>query len=1150
MKDCPFVWTVAICCWALRGDSVTADGLRWQRQDGFRWAEVSPVGTGAAGFSKISSHETSISFTNHLSRDASLRNRLLENGSGVAAGDFDGDGRCDLYLCQLEGPNALYRNLGGWRFEEVSRSVGVTCDGQFSSGAVFADVDGDGDLDLLVAAMGGGVRLFINGGGGAFLERIGSGLNRTSGATTLALADIDIDGDLDLYVANYRAQTVKDFPIDFSRLKLVGGRWQLPEELADRFVSAVDITGRAVLHESGEPDALYLNDGKGRFREVSWVDGRFMDEDGLSLRTPPLDWSLSAMFRDINGDGLPDLFVCSDFVQPDRFWINQGNGRFRALARDGLTKTSRLSMGVDFGDLNRDGFDDFFVVDMLSPNHELRVRHRTNLTPAMHTDYTRQHRQQFMRNTLFKNRGDGTFAEIAQLAGVQASDWSWSTVFLDVDLDGFEDILVANGSMHDAQDLDVQNQIDQRRASAPQGRLQYAGREWMRPLRTPNYAFRNRGMFEFEEMGNAWGFASTNIAQGMALADLDNDGDQDVIVTTLNTETELYRNDGPAKRVAVRLRGQSGNTEGIGARIRAVQDGFVQAQEIISGGRYLSGDASLRVFAVDQSRGAMDVHVSWAGGSSTVVRGVIPNRIYEIAEGKPVAEEDGETQGAASENARSKSNKPLFKDVSDLLDQRHSESIFDDGEVQALLERQFSRQGPSILASDLDDNGFEDLILGNGAGHPPDLFLNRDGKRFQQLDPALDSSLFAGDQVSWTAYDAGDGEPKELLCSISNYENAASATNAVLRFGFTAGRLTPLPPIPGWGDTVGPICASDVDHDGAPDLFVGGRLRPGRYPESASSRLFLRKNGAFIPDRENSEIFRNLGLVNDAVFGDLDGDGWLDLVCACEWGPIRVFLNHAGRFVDATSEFGFHKLSGWWTSVAVADLDNNGQLDVVAGNWGRNTKFQVHMKRPIGIVFGELRTGTPFFHALTYYAPELDREVPFWDRDAFAGILPEFLERFPTHADYGRAGIRQLLGEDFAKAARKEARTSDSMVFLNRGGIFQPIALPLEAQVAPSFGIAVADFSGDGNPDIFLNQNFSFTELETSPNNDGVGALLIGDGKGGFTAMRPAESGISITGDGRGCAPLDWNRDGRVDLVVGQNNQRTRLFLNRSGATN
>src|SRR5436190_18661751 len=431
----------------------------WNNAPGYRWASLDVPKNGKTGFTQILSAQTGISFSNHLSEAQLEKNRILENGSGVALGDVDGDGWCDIYFCALEGGNKLYRNLGNWRFEEITESAGVRCAGQFSTGAVFADVDGDGDLDLLVNCIGGGTRLFINDGHGHFTENNNSGLFRRFGSHSLALADIDGDGFLDLYVANYRASTFKDMDSSTTiRLRNVNGKFKVPPEYAEQFIVARVPAGDALV-EVGEPDALYLNNHQGSFQPVSWTNGAFMDEAGKSLSAPVRDWGLSAMFRDLNGDGVPDLYVCNDFFSPDRIWINDGHGRFHAIPTLAIRHTSTFSMSVDFADVDRDGRDDILVSDMTSSRHERRLMQLAGMDPYSITIGQFTDRPQLDRTVLQWNRGDGTYAEIAHYAGLEDSEWNWSVAFLDVDLDGFEDILATTGHMFDTQDLDAQARI-------------------------------------------------------------------------------------------------------------------------------------------------------------------------------------------------------------------------------------------------------------------------------------------------------------------------------------------------------------------------------------------------------------------------------------------------------------------------------------------------------------------------------------------------------------------------------------------------------------------------------------------------------------------------------------------------------------------
>ena len=491
-----------------------------------RITELQVPGGGKTGFTLLPPQQTGIAFVNNLSDDKATANQLLNIGSGVAAGDYDGDGLCDIYFCSMGGNNVLYKNLGNWKFADVTDQAGVACAGKSCTGATFADLDGDGKLDLLVAAFGS-FTAYMNNGNGTFTEVTSdAGLTSNLTGTTMALADIDGDGDLDLYVAHYRTTTLRDG--EAVSLEQANGRVVIPPQFQDR-VTFVN----GALKEYGEPDTLYLNDGKGHFTPIPWTDGTFLDEDGNPLTRPPLDWGLAVTFRDINGDGYPDIYVCNDYWTPDRIWMNDGKGHFRAIDRLAMRNTSASSMGVDFADIDNDGNQDFFVVDMLSRDHQYRMRQTEAHKPTPRPIGKIDDRPQMNRNTLYLNRGDNTFAEIANLSGVEASEWSWSPVFLDVDLDGYEDILITNGHTRDVQDADANNLIKAKKT----GSIQEMQRNLLLypPLITAKVAFHNLGNLRFEETGHSWGFDTKGISNGIALADLDNDGDLDVITNNLGS---------------------------------------------------------------------------------------------------------------------------------------------------------------------------------------------------------------------------------------------------------------------------------------------------------------------------------------------------------------------------------------------------------------------------------------------------------------------------------------------------------------------------------------------------------------------------------------------------------------------------------------
>src|SRR6266516_1230157 len=484
---------------------------------GFRSTLVQLGTSGREGFDLLSATTTGVLFTNNLAEQRHLTNQILPNGSGVAAGDVDGDGWCDLFFCGLSSQSRLYRNLGNWKFQDMTESAGVVCTNLDVTGAAFAALDGDGDLDLVVNSLGGGTHVFLNDGRGHFAEVPGI-LNSGRGGTSLALADTDGDGLLDLYVANYRASTIMDAPKTRFSIKMidkkpvvtmVDGRPISDPELADRFNFKFSLDGsghgKFAHEENGEPDAFYHNEGGGRFKPVPFTSGAFVDEDGKPLAKPPFDWGLSVMFRDIDGDGNPDIYVCNDFSSPDRIWLNDGKGRFRAMPSLALRQSSLSSMAVDFADLNRDGLDEIFVADMLSADHRRRLTQRNIMRGELTRADLITGRPQYQRNILFLNRGDGTYAEAAQYAGLEASEWSWACIFLDVDLDGYEDLLVANGFVRDNMNLDALRRIEAAKSAGNLSSLEELRlRKMFPPLATPNMAFRNLGGLRFEDASAKW----------------------------------------------------------------------------------------------------------------------------------------------------------------------------------------------------------------------------------------------------------------------------------------------------------------------------------------------------------------------------------------------------------------------------------------------------------------------------------------------------------------------------------------------------------------------------------------------------------------------------------------------------------------------
>jgi enediyne biosynthesis protein E4 len=1082
---------------------------------------------GKDGFTLLHPRETDVRFANRLNDSDAAMNQIRLNGSGVALGDVDGDGLTDIYLCRLSGSNALYKNLGGWKFEYVTKDSPVLCSDQHSTGATLVDLDGDDDLDLLVNGIGTGTRLFENDGGGQFVEVLKSGFLKTGGPMTTAVADVDGDGDLDVYITRYRTTTIRT--TGFAILRVGEKRMIRPQDK-----DHLEITPEGRVLEHGESDTLYLNDGEARFSAVSWTVGRFLDSAGKPLLRAPFDWGLAAMFRDIDQDGDPDLYVCNDFHSEDKIWINSGTGTFQRLPDVSLRHTSTFSMAVDFADVDRDGGDDFFVADMLSRRHERRMMKLASTDPYQSKVGAFSDRPQFDRNTLQLNRGDGTYAEIADYAGLRESEWTWSASFLDVDLDGYEDLLCCTGHMFDIQDMDAEREIA---SKGPWPRHMIPTKLLMFPkMKQPKLAFRNGGGLSFEETGHQWGFDQEGVAHGMAMGDLDNDGDLDVVVNNLNAAVGLYRNNSSKPRVLIRLKGKRGNTAGIGARITLEADGFSQSQEMISGGRYLSSDDGCRMFASISGSASASIEVTWPGGEVSRVRDVQPNTRYDI----DVA---GSLRAQSSDN---KVESPWYEEVSEVLSHEHIDLPFNDFDREALLPRKYSQMGPGVGWFDVDADGWDDLLIGGGRGGNLSVFLCQRGQ-FTFSETWSQSGTTRRDQTGIVGV-ATDGGLRQILIGNSNWEDRSPQGVSVMlktetsEWGIGKGRHS------------GPLALSDVDGDGDLDLFIGAHSRAGKFPDSDSSELWLMDKGEFKLDTLNTAQLSGLTLVRSAVFADLCGDAGQDLVVVSDWGGISLFVNESGRLVDRSSEFGLKDFSGWWNGVTVGDFNEDGRIDFVASNWGENHPAGRLSRRDEG---EEVGAGVRVLFHGDFDADDqidlvegyqVDAEGDFFPVRQFADLAQELSfipSRFERLRDYNRANLETIVGEAIQHSSRLDANWFSHCAFINRGDHFEARILPPSAQFAPGFGVAVGDVDLDGHEDLFLAQNFFPVQPYATRLDAGRGLWMRGVGDGTFEPVSSAESGVTIYGEQRGAALGDFDQDGRIDLVVAQNGASTKLYRNQ-----
>jgi hypothetical protein len=1115
----------------------------WHQETGYRWRELDVVG-GTLGFTRMDASTTGIHFENTVSDSTLLRNRVLGQGAGVALGDVDGDGLVDVFLARTEGCSALYKNLGGWKFEDITKSAGVGACDRHSTGAAFADVNGDGSLDLILLATNGPNAIFLNDGHGHFTERRDLGLDPAGkGGTTVTMADVDGDGWLDMYVANYKPYSVEDSlspqQRSFNQLVRQTGpnKYEvIPERRNDyRIVTRPDMGGMR-LTTRGEPDDFYLNHG-GHFERVPFTAGRFVDASGRKLTEEPESFGLDAKFVDLNGDGAPDLYVANDFEDLDQLWWNDGHGGFRLADWKSQRQMSNSAMGFDVADVNGDGIPDLFEVDMLANDS-----HRLKTQVPTHSPFPKKPGQldlqlQQQRNALFINRGDGTFEETSMFAGVQASGWSWATMFMDVDLDGRADILIANGHLWDITDGDVQDQLKSRPSDA-----NWRRERWLFPaLRLKNVAYRNRGDGTFEDVSQKWRFGTEDdISNTMAAADLDGDGDLDVVVNRLRSPVLMLRNDASAPRVAVRLKGDAPNTQAVGAKITLLGGAVpIETREIAAGGLYMSHSDYEASLAMGKSDSATLV-IDWRDGRRTTMHGIRPNRLYEIT-AKTATERTADSLHAPVQP-------PLFEDATaELRGQVHTENTFDDWDRQFLLPDALSQLGPGVAWFDLDGDGYEDLIVGTGKGGRPAVFHNDHGR----LVPQAAQGPVAQNDLT-TILGITENGASRILAGLSTWEARSlpemTGPPAAVSFRVSQGRLAAVADtLVGSHETAtGPMALGDYDGDGNLDLFVGGRAIAMRYPVAGSSGLFRNVGGRFVLDTANSQLLRNVGMVSAALFADINGDGKPDLLLAREWGSILLLLNDGhGHFNIAPDSWGLSKWTSRWNGIAVGDLDGDGRLDIVATSWGRNTVEQADSARPLVLYYGPFGAKQEDEMLLARQDPRIGALAPLNSYDRVRIAFPDLTRRIGTFAAYADATIDQVLGPALSNTQQLKAVTMDHMVFLNRGDHFEAAPLPAEAQLAPAFYAGIADFNGDGFEDVFLSQNFYPTAVGTPRYDAGRSLLLLGNGKGGLEPVSGAKSGLIVYGDQRGAAYADYDHDGRLDLVVSQNGAATRLFHNR-----
>ncbi len=1083
-------------------------------------------------FEKIPPETSGVDFV-HVWKPPDERRQALDNafaGGGVCVGDYDSDGLPDIFLTRPQGGHRLYRNLGGFRFEDVTESAGIADDRAWGSGATFADVDNDGDLDIYACAYDSPNRLYINQGDSRFKEQAAEfGLDFRGASILMAFADYDLDGDLDGYLLTNRIARSIDKGQEMVKVEFDNGRPVVNKTDREHKGVVRKPDGQLKMINAGQYDRLYRNDG-GTFRNVS-------EEAGVSGN---YYIGLSATWWDYNDDGHPDLYVANDFETPDQLFRNNRDGTFTDVIRSAIPHTPWFSMGADMADLDNDGRFDLMASDMSGTTH---FKQKVSMGDMANSGWflTYPEPRQYMRNAVYLNTGTDRFMEVAYLTGLSDTDWTWAVKFADLDNDGWVDLYVSNGMTRNWFDGDMLRKS----YAAPDVIFQ----RWLEePKRAEsNLAFKNHGDLLFKKVSKAWGLDHVGVSFAAALGDLDRDGDLDLVVNHFEEQASVYRNDiAGGDRVLIRLRGTKSNTYGVGATVRVKTPSGEQSRYVTLSRGFMSADEPMVHFGLGEHDVISSLTVEWPGGAEQSFDNLKAGRWYTITEPGTITA----TRKPAVSPPR------LFQPLAGKFDIRHRERDYDDYERQPLLPYKLSQLGPGMAWGDVDGDGDEDLYLSAAAGQAGILVLKgSDGS----LRPArILSKGFAQDKscedMAPLFLDTdGDGDT-DLYVVSGGVEcqpgDAVLRDRLYLNDGKGTFSKAPEGALPDLRDSGSVVTAADFDRDGDLDLFVGGRVVPGKYPLTPTSRLLQNDAGKFTEVTEElAPGLGETGLVTSAVWSDADDDGWPDLLVTHEWGPVKLWRNEKGRLVDRTGAAALAERLGWWNGIAARDLDHDGDIDYVVTNFGLNTKYRVYPDKPLLLYYGDFEEKGVMRLVEAHY--EDDHLFPVRGRSCSSAAMPTLGEKFPSFKSFASASLEDIYTPRcLSESHRFEANTLESGVLWNDGtGKFTFRPLPRLAQASPAFGAIIADVDGDTHADIYIVQNFFGPQPETGRMDGGVSLLLRGDSTGNFTPVSPDASGLIVPGDAKGVTVIDLQNDGWPDFVVGINDGKVVAFENRGSAS-
>ncbi len=1078
-------------------------------------------------FVSLSPQTTGIDFVERLDWNHP-RGQLFYTGyacGGIAVGDLDGNGLPDLFFASGPNRNRLYFQRSPWQFEEAAARSALGDDPSvWSTGATLFDVDNDGDLDLYVCNYDAPNQLYVNRGDGTFDERAAEyGLDIVDASLMASVADYDRDGDLDIYLALNRYLDEKKFRRRDLFYYRDGMEYLRPE--AEKYFTIRpyrDQPGQLNMW-AGRTDRLLRNEGPGKkFADVSGAMGLERGD------------TLSATWWDYNHDGWPDLYVANDMAAPDRLFCNRRDGTFEDVALTSLPHSPWFAMGSSAGDINNDGLIDFLVADMSFRTHFKDKATMGDMTGKFRNVSVFAH-QQLMRNALFVNSGTKHFQEAAYLAGLASTDWTWTAKLADFDNDGRLDAFFTNGSpVNLASTIGAEKPTYEVGLDIGSLRKRYGGQP---PVLEQNLVFQNQGNLQFADRSEAWGLDQLGMSFAAVHTDLDRDGDLDLVVANLDRPPSLYRNDHHAPGVLIELRGTSSNRFGIGAEVLLKTSQGKQLRQNFPIAGFQSCQEAMVHVGIGAAEELTQLIVRWPSGVEQVFDELPSGSRYRVEE----------TPSAQDVPRDKEQSQPLFAEIEHGLLAEHHEEPFDDFARQPLLPNKLSQLGPPMAWGDVDQDGDADLYVGEGADWMGMLYVNRGNFQFEPKPQIAFARDDACEDSAAIFFDAnGDGH-LDLYVGSGSVESDLGSENYRDRLYLGDGKGGFRSPADGWLPeltfSTGAVAASDFDHDGDLDVFVGSRSIPGEYPLAPEHALLLNEGNRFTNALEPlAKDIADAGMITAAVWADIDADGWEDLLVATDWGPVRLYLNRQGQLFEATATWELDRWSGWWQSLAAADVDGDGDVDLVAGSFGLNTKYKASREKPVLVYYGEY--GDSGRKNLIEAGFEEEVLFPLRGKSCSSAAMPHLAKQFPTYELFAKATLPEIYTPQcLSEAERFEVNTLESACFLNDGnGRFELVPLPRQAQLAPIFDVAIADFNGDAVPDLFLGQNFFSPQRETGPMDGGVGVVAVGRGDGSFTVLRPNEAGVVVPGDTKAVAAIDIDGDGRKDLSVATNAGRLRLF--------